>query len=283
MISDWVIVNGAVSRDGRISIADRGFTLGDGLFETIPLYGGAPYLLDRHLARLRAGAGVIGLAVPFGDEDVAAWMDELVSKNGVERGAARLTVTRGVSPRRGYGMDEESRPSWALSVRPYEPLAAEEWDAGLVLAPVSIRKNPLSPLGGIKSTSALERVLILDEAARSGAGEALALTVDGFISSPAASNVFWAAGGRLYTPSLECAILPGVTRGRVMEIAREEGIETTEGRFRPEALEGAEEVFITNSLLEIAPVRAVSGLFAADGPGPLTRLLAKGYRESASF
>ncbi|MGK7345520.1 MAG: aminotransferase class IV [Candidatus Nitrospinota bacterium M3_3B_026] len=283
MMRDWVIVNGAASGDGRISIDDRGFTLGDGLFETIPLYGGAPYLLDRHLARLRAGAGAIRLAVPFGDEEVGAAMDELARKNGVERGAARLTVTRGVSSRRGYGIDEGSRPSWTLSVRPYEPLAVEEWEAGLVLAPVSIRKNPLSPLSGIKGASALERVLILDEAARAGASEALALTVDGFISSPAASNIFWAAGGRLYTPSIECAILPGVTRGRVMEIAREEGIETVEGRFRPEKLESAEEVFITNSLLEIAPVRAVSGLFAADGPGPLTRLLAERYRGSASF
>ena len=271
------IINGELTDDGAVSIDDRGFTLGDGLFETIPLYNGRPYLLDRHLERLRAGAGLIGLMTPFDDREAAEGVETLARRNPADRQVARLTVTRGAGSR-GYGVEGCGDPLWVLTVRPYSPFPERKYRAGFRLAPVSVRVNPHSPVSQVKSTSALERVVMMSEASRSGADEAFALSVDGHVASCAAANIFWVAGGRLCAPSQDCGILPGVTRRRVMEIAEDLGIGVEEGKFRPGALREADEVFLTNSLVEIMPVSEVSGLFEAKTPGPVTAGLAEEYR-----
>ena len=281
-MSEVVCVNGVITSDGRVSMDDRGFTLGDGLFETIPLYKGAPHMLDRHLARLRDGAAAIGLAIPFDDGKVAESIAALSGENSVTRGVARLTVTRGEGPR-GYGVKGCDTPLWVLTVRPYEPIPEDKWKMGWRLSPAKLKKDPLSVLCKLKSTSALERVITLEDAKKEGADEALALTVNGHVSSCVAANIFWVSEGTLYTPSTSCAILPGVTRSVVMELARKEGIDVEEGEYSPEALRGAEEVFTTNSLVEIMPVGQIAGIYGAgETPGPVTKLLSRKYRQSAA-
>ena len=276
-MSEAVIVNGRVTDRGFVSIDDRGFTLGDGLFETIPLYRGEPFRLDYHMERLVAGAEIIKLRLPINEPAARRAIAELAKRNGVGRGVARLTVTRGAGSR-GYSVEGCDRPSWFLTCRPYTPLAEKRWERGFALHPVALRKNPKSALAGLKTVSALEPIMILDEARRHGADEALAFTPAGAVASGAAMNIFWVKEGELETPSLDCGILPGVTRRIVIELAAHAKAPVTQGAFGGDALTRAQEVFVTNSLLEIVPVTSVPELFTASGPGPVTRDLASRYR-----
>jgi branched-chain amino acid aminotransferase len=270
------IINGVYSDNAAVPVNDRGFTLGDGLFETIPLHGGEPFLLDRHLSRLRDSAEIISLRIPFTDEDIANAITNLAKRGGIPRGVARLTATRGAGPR-GYGIADCDSPTWVVTVEPYEPMSQVKWERGFALANVTIRKNAASPLSGVKSTSALERVMILDEAKRAGADEALALSTDGHIACGSAVNIFWVRDGRVETPSLDCGILPGVTRAFTLELAGREKLETVEGRFPPSVLMEAQEVFVTNSLIGIVPVTRIDRRVISAGPGPVTRKLAEMY------
>jgi branched-chain amino acid aminotransferase len=275
------IINGVYSENAVVPVNDRGFTLGDGLFETIPLYDGRPFLLDRHLLRLRDSAEIISLRIPFTDDDIANAVTNLAGRGGISRGVTRLTVTRGAGPR-GYGIADCDSPTWVVTVEPYEPMSQEKWERGFALASVTIRKNVSSPLNGVKSTSALERIMILDEAKKTGADEALVLSTAGHIACGSAVNVFWVREGRIETPSLECGILPGVTRALTLELAGKEKMETVEGRFPPSVLMDAQEVFVTNSLIGIVPVTRIDGREISAGPGPVTRRLAELYKIAIS-
>lgn len=271
------IINGVYSENAQVPVNDRGFTLGDGLFETIPLYGGKPFLLDRRLARLRNSARIISLRIPFADGEIANGVTNLAERGGILRGVARLTVTRGAGPR-GYGIAGCDSPTWVLTAEPYEPMGQEKWERGFGLASVGIAKNASSPLSGVKSTSALERVMILDEARKAGADEALVLSTAGHIACGSAVNVFWTREGRIETPSLDNGILPGVTRALTLELAGKDNLEYAEGRFHPSVLQESQEVFVTNSLIEIVPVTRIDGRVISAGAGPVTRRLAELYR-----
>ena len=270
------IINGVYSDNATVPVNDRGFTLGDGLFETIPLYGGEPFLLDRHLSRLHDSARIISLRIPFAYADIATAVTTLAKRGGISRGVVRLTVTRGTGPR-GYGIADCDTPTWVVTVEPYEPMGQGKWKRGFALASVTIRKNASSPLSGVKSTSALERIMILDESKRAGADEALVLSTEGYIACGSAVNIFWVRDGRIETASLDNGILPGVTRAMVLELAGREKLEAVECRFPPSVLKEAAEVFVTNSLIGIVPVTKIDGREISASSGPVTRRLAELY------
>ena len=271
------IVNGKIVAEGFVSVDDRGYTLGDGLFETIPLYNGTPFHLDYHFDRLLSGAKKINLALPVDQAGVADAISQLVEQNKVSRAVARLTITRGTGPR-GYGSAGCNTPGWTLTCNAYEPMLRDKWESGFTLQTVSIRKDPQSPLRGLKTTSSLEAIMILDEARGHGADEALTLTTDGYISSGAACNIFWVSGGELMTPSPECAILSGVARRIIIDLAHREAMSVTQGKFYLSQLKNADEIFVTNSLIELVPVTKISGTFQSEGPGTITKKLAANYR-----
>ncbi|VAX15071.1 Aminodeoxychorismate lyase [hydrothermal vent metagenome] len=269
-MSESVIINGEVAVNGAVSIDDRGYTLGDGLFETIPIYGGRPFMLDRHFGRMTGAAQKIGLELPLDEGRARAAIALLVERNSIETGVARLTVSRGEGGPRGYGIEGFDTPTWTLTCRPYTCLLANERDISFTLSPVSILIDPKSPLRGLKTISCMESILMLAQAKRLKADEALVFTREGHIASGAAVNIFWVKDGKLFTPSLSCGILAGVTRGIILELASQNAIESEEGMYGPETLKQADEVFVTNSLLMVVPVTTVIGLFNKPAPpGPL--------------
>ncbi|VAX14763.1 Aminodeoxychorismate lyase [hydrothermal vent metagenome] len=281
-MKETTIVDGEYrTENAKVSIDDRGFTLGDGLFETIPVYGGKPFLLGRHLNRLEAGALATDIHLPFDSEDITKGIARLCNDNGIVRGVARLTVTRGAGPR-GYGVEGCNMHTWTLTVRPYSHPSDEKRREGYKLAISAIRKNRLAPLNAIKSTSALDKVLTLNKARKSGADESLALTMEGYISSCVSANIFWVKDENLYTPSLDCGILPGVTRQAVVELAERNGITVLQGKFETAEIRNADEMLITNSLLEIMPVSSVESVFEGKPPGSVTLELSRFYNELIS-
>jgi len=144
----------------------------------------------------------------------------------------------------------------------------------------SYRSDERSPLSRIKQTGILWKILPRADAVRSGFDDALLMNTAGDISESTSANTFWVRDEVLYTPSLECGILPGVTRSIVVQIAREAGIEVIEDRFPLDHLLGADEAFLTSSTAELAPVRSIEEtVFPSDAPGPMTRRVMELFRD----
>lgn len=239
-------LNGRRVEDGAacIAAADRGFTLGDGLFETVRVAGGRPRHLARHLARLRQGAEILAIPLAAGAAERA--VDGLLAAAGLSAGILRLTVTRGEGPR-GLLPPPHPSPTILATLSPWEALPAQ---TRLAVATVT-RRNEHSPLSRIKSLNMLDNVLARAEAAAAGADEALLLNTAGRVAEAAAANLFALIDGAIVTPPVAEGALPGIARALAMaELAVVE---------RPLALADlrrASGILLTSSL----GVRAVSAL-----------------------
>ncbi|CAN5808454.1 branched chain amino acid--2-keto-4-methylthiobutyrate aminotransferase [soil metagenome] len=251
---------------------DRGFTLGDGLFETIRVRGGRALLLDLHLARLRTGAGRIGLSrVPDG-ETLSGAIRMTLEANGLSDAAVRLTVSRGVPANRGLSSKPEPTPSLVVHAQPFAGYPAELYSRGMRAAISSIPRNERSPLARIKALSYLDNVLARREADARGVDEALMLNTAGHLACASAANLFLARRETLLTPDPESGVLPGTIRGLVLaELAPRMGLTAVERPVRTEELAKADEAFLTSALLGVMPLTEVDGLpVGTGGPGPIS-------------
>ncbi|MBM3514485.1 MAG: 2-keto-4-methylthiobutyrate aminotransferase [Alphaproteobacteria bacterium] len=250
-----VFLNGGLvpANAARIDPADRGFLLGDGLFETIAVVGGSALRLDRHFARLRDGAAVIGLPIPWADQDLAAAVESTAAENGLVEAAVRLTVSRGSGPR-GVLPPASPSPTLLITAAPSPPATAVK----VVVATVT-RRNQHSPLARIKSLNYLDNVLARAEAARRGADDAVLLNTDGYVAETSIANLFAVVDGELATPPIIDGALPGIMRA---EILRHGG--AVERSLSVAELGRAQEVFVT-SALGMKPVLAIDGKPVGDG------------------
>ena len=173
-------------------------------------------------------------------------------------------------------------PTVVMVVKPFAAYDRAHYEAGIDLALVSVRRNHPDALDpAIKSCNLINNILAIREAQGRGAFEAVMLNDRGQVAECAASNLFIVSGGRVITPPLSAGILPGITRAAVMDVARETGLPVSEEAFAPEALLAADEAFITSSLKEVTPVRAVDGRPIGTGrPGPITRRLLHAFRDA---
>jgi len=219
----------------RIAPGDRGFTLGDGLFETLRVKAGRIQRRDAHLARLARGAAVLALPLPA--LDLAAVLEEVRAANGLEEGSLRLTVTRGEGPR-GVLPPPSPQPTVLVTAA---PLASPAAPARLILARRT-RRNEFSPLAGVKSLNYLDNILARQEAAEAGADDAILLNTRGSVAETSIANLFAVIGGRLLTPLLTDGVLPGIMRAAVL------ALEGTEETLTPADLARADEVLLTSSL-----------------------------------
>lgn len=231
---------------------DRGLTLGDGLFETLLWQDGALVDAEAHFDRMARGCTVLGLREP-GAARLAGAAEQAIHDAGLadQRAFARLMWTAGEG-RRGLDRVEGARPQLKVIVGP-----APEPAGSVALATVTVRRNEGSPTSRIKSLSYLDNVLARREAAAAGADEALMLNTRGEVACAAAANVFWFDGDRLVTPALECGVLDGTVRARVLDLAAKAGIEVGEVRVGPSALDAATGIFLTNSLTGVQRVSSL--------------------------
>ncbi len=264
----------------KVSAFDRGFSYGDGLFETIRAYTGWVFELERHLARLKKGADQIG--IPF-EGDVGEWrqvMGELLRRNRLQAADAslRLTVTRGPDVLGSLlPPDASLSPTLLLVTRPLDAGIAERQQVGIGTVAVHWG-SPFNPLQ-IKSLDYLYNILAMAQAHREGAQEALFVDRDGTIVEGTTSNVFSVSKGMLTTPPESSGLLPGITREVVIELAKKEGLILREAPLPLQDLLASEEAFLTGSLKEIMPLITVDGRTIGTGnPGPVTQHLQKCYR-----
>jgi branched-chain amino acid aminotransferase len=272
--------------DGRIVDAnepvltafDRGFQLGDGVFETLRARGAHPTELDEHVARLRRSAARLEIPLP---DDVAPALaraiDELLATEGLGGpdgdASVRITVSRG--PFYGRGLlppDEHPEATIVVQAWPVPPTPAAHLERGLHLIASAVRRDPESPLNGLKTTSRADFVHARIEARAAGADDALFLTIDGYLSEATSANLFLVRDGALVTPSLACAILAGTTRDWILRWAASVGLRPEEGLLTVRELVEADEAFLSSSVAGILPVTRFAGEDVGDGrPGEWTR------------
>lgn len=233
---------------------DRGFTLGDGLFETVLAVEGALVRPEAHLDRLAAGSATLGLPPPDRARALQAMRKALRAAGlGAARAAVRLNLTAG-SGGRGLDRPDPVRPRLVATAA---PAPAPAGPARLVTT--SVRRNDQSPASRLKTLAYLDNVLARAAARDAGADEAVMLNTRGELACAAAANLFWISEGRLFTPALACGALAGVMRARVLARAAELGVPVAETRAGPEALESAEGLFLTNALIGVREVAELDG------------------------
>jgi branched-subunit amino acid aminotransferase/4-amino-4-deoxychorismate lyase len=227
--------------------SDSGFLLGYGAFETVLVAGGRAVALEAHLERMRKGLSVLGLAFPQGLKEA---VESLLRRRPLERGSLRIQVTARVE----RGLEVTGKPRVSVWLRPGDPYARARKvgvEAGVVRGVI---RNELSPLCRVKALSFAENVLAFREARQKGWEEGILLNRRGELAEGSRSNLFWVRGGVIETPGEASGLLPGVTRERVVRLAREMGMEVREGSWEPSRIQEAEEIFLTSSLMGVLPV-----------------------------
>lgn len=260
----------------HLSAFDRGFQLGDGVFETLRARGGRPTELDDHLERLgRSAAGLdIALASSLPD-DIRRGIAVLLAAEGLDGpdgdASIRITVSRGIVTGRGLLPPGPSTATTVIQVWPVLPPPAGHLEDGLHLVVSAVRRDPANPLAALKTTSRADYVYARLEARRAGADDALFLTTDGRLSEATSANVCLVRGSELATPALDCAILPGTTRTWILRWAAAAGLAVVEGSLLPGELVAADEAFLCSSVAGVLPVTRFEGAPIGSGrPGPWT-------------
>jgi branched-chain amino acid aminotransferase len=260
-----------LSADGaHLSVFDRGFQLGDGIFETLRARSGRTTELPEHLARLRRSADGLAIVLPDDlDVLIASGIADLLAAEGLAGpsgdASIRITVSRGPVRSRGLLPPDETVlatvaiQAWAVVAPP-----ADHLTRGLHLVASAVRRDPQNPLAALKTTSRADYVYARVEARLAGADDALFLTIDGYLSEATTANVFLVRRSvdeveELATPSLDCAILPGTTRSWLLAWGERVGLRVVEGRLTPADLAAADEAFISSSVAGILPVTRFAG------------------------
>ena len=264
-----IFLNGQLVPEERavVSVFDRGFLYGDGLFETILIFNGNPFRWEQHLDRLERGCEFLKIQPPFSPEALREFANQLITKNKMPDALLRLTISRGAGAR-GYSPRGAEKPTVVMSLHagPEAGAPIPRWK--LVISSYHLPAN--DPLAQFKTASKLPQVLARAEADAAGADEALLQNTDGFVVEGTSSNLFWIKEDTVYTPPLSAGILPGVTRTVVLEVCQMLNLRTSETNIRAENLKQMDGVFV--SLTSKGVVEAAS----LDGkPMKSSRLLAK--------
>jgi branched-chain amino acid aminotransferase len=272
-----VFLNGEFidKEDAKVSVTDRGFLYGDGVFETLRAYGGYIFKLERHLQRLTRGLQILGIENRTSIEDYKETLYRVLEINNLSDAYLRITVSRGRCKRGPRPVGCEA-PTVFIEATSYEGFPEEIYKQGVDLS-VAKRKNWRSEEDAdLKSLSFLPNILARMES-EDIYFDCIMLNREGYITECSVSNIFFVKDGILCTPSRASGILDGITRQVVIELARERGIETRESLYTLQDLKESEEVFITNTLIEIIPVRRVNEWEFR--PGKITSLLLEAFRK----
>jgi len=273
-------VNGRLLPAGApaLPVADRAFQLGDGVFETLRVRRGVPIELDGHLRRLHAGLDTLTIRLDWSDAEIAAAIAETVARNAPADAAVRVTVSRGAPESRGL-----LSPGWrdghatlVVQAWPNAGVPAQVLERGLRAIVSTARRDPSSPLAGVKTVSRAEYVWAKLEADRAGVDDAISLTLDGHVAEATTASLAVVMGSVLRTPPLSTGVLAGTTRDWLLSAdgAAAIGLDTGEAAFGLDELLGADEAILCSSVAGILPLVEVDGRPIGEGrPGPLARRL----------
>ena len=271
--SAWVDGRLVAADEPALRVGDRGFQLGDGLFETLRVRRGVAIEITLHLARLREGLGILTIPMPLSDGELGAGIAAVVAANAPADAAARITVSRGAPLGRGLlpvGWREEA-PTLVIQAWPHVPVAAGVLAGGVRAVIATGRRDPAHPLASVKTISRADHVHAKLEAERAGADDAITLTIDGHVAEATTANVALIVGKRVLTPPLAAGILAGTTRDWLFrpEGAAALGLTASETWITRDDLLAADEVLLCSSVAGFLALVALDGAPIAGGvPGP---------------
>src|SRR5687768_11545757 len=264
--------------NAKISVFDHGLLYGDGIFEGIRAYNGRVFKLKEHIDRLFYSAKAILLTIPISHAEIMEAVVETCRRNKIRDGYIRLLVTRGVG---GLGLNPNKckKPSVIIIADKIQLYPPEFYERGLDIITVPTVRNLHSALNpAIKSLNYLNNIMAKIEANNGGCEEAIMLNSEGFVAECTGDNLFIMKGGALLTPPLTAGALYGITRGVVLELAHESGLQTAETNLTRYDLFNADECFLTGTGAELIPVVKIDGRVIGSGkPGPVTRQLVEKY------
>lgn len=270
----WIDDGFVAATEARVSAFDRGFLFGDGVYEVIPVYGGRPFRIDAHLERLSRSLAGIGLGVPWDDAWLRERIDGLIERNGGGGQSLYLQVTRGAEHGRDHRFPETPSPTLFMFTTAMQARDPAVDDAGL--AAITAVDNRWARCD-LKTTALLANVLLRQHANSNGADEVI-LHRDGMLTEASVSNVYLVERGTVYTPPLGSGLLPGVTRIVVLELCGELGIPVEEIALAVDRIGEADELWLSSSTREIAPITRIDGRPVADGvPGPVYRRVREAF------
>jgi D-alanine transaminase len=263
------------SEQAKVSVFDRGFIFGDGVYEVIPVFGGRLFRLPQHLERLEHSLTEIRLRNPHTPAEWTRVFTRLIEANGKIDQSIYLQITRGVAPR-DHAFPSGVRPTTFAYAQPLAYPPPEQLERGVAAVTASdIRWHRCD----IKAIALLANALLRQEAIDQGAAEAILLR-DGCVSEGAASNIFVVRDGRAETPPKGPYILPGVTRDLALELMHAHGIPCAETVIHEDRLFTADEVWLTSSTKEVLPITRINRKPVGDGrPGPVHARVFALYRE----
>lgn len=275
-----VFLNGEIvgASEASLPFDDRCFRFGHGLFETLRAYNGKPFLLEKHVERMEKGSQILGIDFPLSFEETKEAIEKLIGANGLGDTDARIRITVTGGSDTSLQIRTKGKPNVLIETQHYTQPPKEAYREGVSLWISGIRRNLSSPLSSIKSCNYMDCLLAHSEALDRGLFDAVMLATDGTVAEAATSNIFMVYKNTLLTPQLG-GILPGVTRLAVIGLSREIGFPFREIAISPEDLLDADEVFLTNSMVEILPVRDIGGKRLRECPGDLTSKLMDTYKK----
>jgi branched-chain amino acid aminotransferase len=265
-------------KEAAVSVLDRGFTLGDGLFETLRAYGGNVFRLEDHLERLFHSAQKIFLEIPYSKERLAEIVKETLKKNQLQEAYIRITITRGEGST-GLSFPEKPHPTIVVYVKEFPHIPKEYYEEGIKIATFPNSATQTANLNPqVKSCNYLSQIIIKELARRKKAFEGIILEDDKKVTEGTVSNIFIIKDGKLKTPSQSPFILPGITRKIVLELAQKTQIPSEENQLTVENIYQANEVFIANTGIEILPVSHADSMIIGNGkPGKITNALREAF------
>jgi branched-chain amino acid aminotransferase len=275
----WINGRLASAADAALRVQDRGFQLGDGVFETLRARRAVSVEFDEHLLRLRESAAATAIPVPLTDAEFADAIRALLEATGLAAtddppgdAAVRITVSRGPVEARNAPASVAPDPTVVIQASPFSPPAARILEHGLRVVVTTLRHDPASPLAGVKSTSRADSVIARLEAERAGADDAIYPTLEGSLTEGTTANLFLVTGEELATPPLDEGILAGTMRTWLLAHAGDLGLRAVERRLWPKDVAAADEAIFTSSVAGAQPVVALDGAAIGAGvPGPAWR------------
>jgi len=272
------------AENARVSVFDRGFLYGDSVFEALRTYGGVPFALTEHLERLERSAKRALIEMPVPIDTFRAEVTAVLAAAKNAESYIRLLLTRGRGTALGLDPSLARAPLRVVMVMEHKPLPDSMYVRGVgVVTFKTQRVADSTPASGAKLSNYMVAVLAMEEVRRAGAEEALVLDAAGRVVEGTTSNVFFVKNGTLVTPPEGAGILMGITREKILVLAGRDRITLQEKSFFPNELTAADEVFISSSIREIAPVVTVDGRAIGNGkPGPVTLKLLAALRELAA-
>jgi len=256
--NNCIVFDGEIIADDQpvVPAVSRGLMYGDGIFETFRTYSGQTFLLDEHLRRLSEGLELLGIRNEYisSFSSIRSIVAKLLNKNGLSTSDAILRLQVWRDGARGYKPDEDAETHFSMIAS-----TCPDQFAHPSLATVSHRRIPTESLPSTaKFTNGINYILAAREASYKGADDALMQTIDGWVSETTIANIFWAHGSTIFTPSVNCDLIPGITRNVLVKLIKEHGSYDLEiGQFELDHLLGADVVWICNSVREVLPVQQV--------------------------